>query len=363
MNAPVTIPRHPSEVTGAWLSAALSTAENPVTIGDVDVHAVGTGQTGATYRLTPTYLSDPGTLPATFVIKLPVLDDSVRAGVVLGYISEVAFYAKAAGGLHVPTPRCYYSDINEDGSEFALLLADMNPAVQGDQLAGCGAHAAQLAVTALAGLHGPSWCDPRWLELTECAMPKPGDAAASGGLGQIAEMGVGIVLDKIGDQLDAAERETLTAAMGLVTPWLLHDRERFSLMHGDYRLDNLLFDPAADAVSVVDWQTMGVGLPARDLAYFLGTSLLPDARREHEADLVHRYHDALGKYGITGYDRETCWQDYRFGMLQVPLIATLGCAFASTTERGDEMMVVMLRRGCEAIRDLGTLDLIESPTG
>ncbi|WUA04745.1 hypothetical protein OG225_20780 [Nocardia sp. NBC_01377] len=174
MNAPVTIPRHPSEVTGAWLSAALSTAENPVTIGAVDVRAVGTGQTGATYRLTPTYLSEQGTLPATFVIKLPVLDDSVRAGVVLGYVSEVAFYAKAVAGLHVPTPRCYYSDINEHGSEFALLLADMNPAVQGDQLAGCGAHDAELAVTALAGLHGPSWCDPRWLELTECAMPKPG---------------------------------------------------------------------------------------------------------------------------------------------------------------------------------------------
>jgi hypothetical protein len=45
-------------------------------------------------------------------------------------------------------------------------------------------------------------------------------------------------------------------------------------------------------------------------------------------------------------------------MLQVPLISVLGCAFAISTERGDDMMLVMLERGCQAIRDLGSLDLV-----
>ena len=45
-------------------------------------------------------------------------------------------------------------------------------------------------------------------------------------------------------------------------------------------------------------------------------------------------------------------------MLQAPLITTLGCAFASNTERGDEMMRIMLERGCQAIRELRSLDLI-----
>ena len=70
------------------------------------------------------------------------------------------------------------------------------------------------------------------------------------------------------------------------------------------------------------------------------------------------YHDALLGYGVTDYDLETCWRDYRLGMLQAPLITTLGCAFASNTERGDEMMRVMLERGCQAIRDLDSLELI-----
>jgi hypothetical protein len=138
------------------------------------------------------------------------------------------------------------------------------------------------------------------------------------------------------------------------------DRQRFSLLHGDYRLDNLLFDPDRTSVTVVDWQTLGVGLPARDLAYFTGTSLLPEARSASEADLVAAYHSELLACGITDYDGETCWRDYRVGMLQVPLITTLGCAFAVSTERGDDMMLVMLQRGCRAIRALGSLDLVRA---
>jgi hypothetical protein len=130
-------------------------------------------------------------------------------------------------------------------------------------------------------------------------------------------------------------------------------------MHGDYRLDNMLFDPDRTRITVVDWQTLGSGLPARDLAYFTATSLLPEVRAEVDDALVDAYHAELLSYGITGYDRETCWRDYRLGMLQAPLITTLGCAFASTTERGDDMMLVMLQRGCQAIRELDSLDLVK----
>ena len=43
---------------------------------------------------------------------------------------------------------------------------------------------------------------------------------------------------------------------------------------------------------MVDWQTLGVGLPARDLAYFTATSLKPDLRASIEKDLVDDYHRA-----------------------------------------------------------------------
>jgi hypothetical protein len=241
--------------------------------------------------------------------------------------------------------------------EFALLLADQAPAVQGDQIAGCGEQEARLAVAALAALHGPSWCDPVWLDFPAIAFGRPDEDSAKG-LGEVAKMSADITLGKLGDRMSARDRETFTATMGLVTPWLLAERDRFALMHGDYRLDNMLFDPDRTRVSIVDWQTIGVGLPARDLAYFTATSLDSQLRSTIEEDLVDEYHRALIGYGVTGYDRETCWRDYRLGVPQAPLISALGFAFAAGTERGDDMVLTMLTRGCQAIRDLGTLDLI-----
>ena len=104
--------------------------------------------------------------------------------------------------------------------------------------------------------------------------------------------------------------------------------------------------PYRTRVTVVDWQTMGVGLPRRDLAYFTATSLAPEVRPQIEQDLVGRYHQALLGYGVTDYDADTCWRDYRLGVIQAPLITGLGYAFAASTERGDEMILTMLHRGC-----------------
>jgi hypothetical protein len=351
------IPRHPEDITRNWLSAALSSGSTVVQVSDVDVAAVGTGQTGATYRLSVSYADDPGSLPDTFVIKLPAQDDTVRDRVTIGYRSECAFYTAVADRVQVPTPQCFYCEISDDAFDYALLLADQAPAVQGDQIAGCDEHQARLAVTALAGLHGPSWCDPVWLDFPGIAFARPDEASAKG-LGDVARMSAEITLDKLGDRMTAADKETLTAAMDLVTPWLLAEHDRFALLHGDYRLDNMLFYPDASRVTVVDWQTLGVGLPGRDLAYFTATSLQPELRSAIENDLVDDYHRALCGHGVSGYDRESCWRDYRLGMPHALLISALGFAFASSTDRGDDMILTMLARGCQAIRDLGTLELI-----
>jgi hypothetical protein len=353
------IPRYPGDITREWLSAVLSSrGGTPVQVSEVHVDAIGTGQTGATYRVSVTYVSDAGRLPDAFVIKLPAQDDTVRDRVTIGYRSECAFYTGVADRVRVPTPQCFYCEISDDAMNYALLLADQAPAAQGDQIAGCGEQEARLAVTALAGLHGPSWCDPVWLDFAGIAFTRPDEASAKG-LGEVARMSLDITLDKLGDRMSAADRETFSAAMGLVAPWLLAEQDRFALLHGDYRLDNMLFHPDASRVTIVDWQTLGVGLPARDLAYFTATSLKPELRSAIEEDLVDEYHRALAGYGVTGYDRETCWRDYRLGMPQALLISALGFAFATATDRGDDMVLTMLSRGCQAIRELRTLELID----
>lgn len=350
-----TIPRYPADVTPGWLAGILAGRGTATEVASIDVSPVGTGQTGATFRVTATYDANPHDVPDTFILKLPSGDDAVRDRVALAYRSESAFYQSVADRVAIPIAECFHCAIADEGFSFALLLADQAPAVQGDQIAGCGVEQARLAVRALAGLHAPTWCDPYWQTFEGLIMTTIGEDTIRG-FGEIAKMAADITRDKLAGKLSDDDAETLSAAMAAVTPWLLQAPDRFALLHGDYRLDNLLFDH--DRVTVVDWQTLGVGLAGRDLAYFTGTSLEPDLRAAVEKDLVADYHQALTEQGVTDYDVDACWFDYRLGMIQVPLISALGFAFSVETERGDDMVATMLRRGCQAIRDLGTLDLI-----
>ena len=68
-----------------------------------------------------------------------------------------------------------------------------------------------------------------------------------------------------------------------------------TLIHGDFRLDNILFGikPDQHQVALVDWQGIIVSKGVHDLAYLLSQNLTKDTRRKHERDLVDEYHGRL----------------------------------------------------------------------
>ncbi len=164
--------------------------------------------------------------------------------------------------------------------------------------------------------------------------------------------------ERLGDQIDDDDRTTLAAAADAMATFLLRGRERFAPLHGDYRLDNLMFAPDGSSVAAVDWQTLSCGLPGRDVGYLIGTSLSPEDRRRHERDLVEAHRDALGGHGVRGYDPDLAFEDYRVGLMQCPLVIVLGAAFSTRTERGDAMFAAMIRRSSAAIRELDTIGLL-----
>ena len=55
---------------------------------------------------------------------------------------------------------------------------------------------------------------------------------------------------------------------------------------------------------------------------------------------------------------DACLDDYRFALLQGPLITVLGAAYSQRTDRGDDMFMAMAARSCAAVRDHRTLDLV-----
>jgi hypothetical protein len=63
--------------------------------------------------------------------------------------------------------------------------------------------------------------------------------------------------------------------------------------------------------------------------------------------------------GVTDYDAERCWLDYRYALFQAPFITVLGAFVGLRTERGDRMFTVMAERSATAIDDLDALSMLE----
>jgi aminoglycoside phosphotransferase (APT) family kinase protein len=83
--------------------------------------------------------------------------------------------------------------------------------------------------------------------------------------------------------------------------------EPWTLLHGDFRLDNILFRPNGDIV-VLDFQGLLTGRPAVDVVYFITTSLTAEHREEEER-LLRTYHDALVGAGELSYSWEQLVRD------------------------------------------------------
>ena len=133
------------------------------------------------------------------------------------------------------------------------------------------------------------------------------------------------------------------------------------LVHGDYRLDNMLFgEPGADRpLTVVDWQTVTWGPAMTDVAYFLGCALPDDVRRDNYDALLRAYHDALRPDAALSLDdvREGVRRQSFFGVM----MAIVSSMLVERTERGDEMFMVMLRRHSQHVLDTDALAILPEP--
>jgi hypothetical protein len=333
------------QLRSGWLSEALG-----VDVRTVRSEPIGAGQTGATYRL----VLDTDGGPRSVVAKIAAGDDDARRRVAPGYRAEVGFYAELTPTVDVRAPTCWHASINDDATSFTLLMEDLAPRLPGVQVDGCSIAQAEGAIRNLAGLHAPRWNDESLFDLPFVSRPTEDRAAFLAGVAAAATDGF---VARYEAELDRADVATLRAAADVIEAWSLAGLVTVAPIHGDYRLDNLLFGPDGTDVVAVDWQTLTVAPPGRDVAYFLGTSVEPAARRAAETDLVAAYHGELVRRGVGDYSFERCFDDYRIGQLQAPMITTIGCMYATAarSDSADRMFLAMARRACAAIRDLDAL--------
>ncbi len=340
------------DVTVDWLSSVLGGD-----VGPIATERIGDGHIGVNVRISMPEAE--GELPRSVVLKLPATDETslTTAAMLRHYERETRFYTELASTVDIRIPACFHGEWTAATNDFVLVLEDMAPARQGDQVAGCGVEQAMVAVRELAKLHGPRWDDPTLFDVDWIDRDK-GDESANG-LAVMWQMFFPGFAGTYRSHLSSDEFELAERFGGVIAQWRGGRSGPKAITHGDYRLDNMLFAAAEGGppVTVVDWQTPAPGDPIADLSYFIGAGLLPADRRAHERDLVAAYLEALGAYGVT-LDESWVWEQYRREAFAGLTVAAMASQIVTLNERSEAMFGAMAQRHLRQALDLDSFSLI-----
>ncbi len=382
------IPTSIAECSAEWLTSVLRErgvlASARVTRVDAEPLGEGEGFMGAVARLHLGYDCSDAKAPATLIAKVPTLNRGMKIEAeVLGlYEREILFYEEFAPLLPDPAPVCFYTamDPNPGTPEsqlrlqrfldraprwlirlmmpagrflvrlsrrrYVMLLEDLAPARVGDHLSGGTASEIKAMLRHLARMHAHFWNSPAvdaryWIPPLDTT-PKP--------LLMMYEDALPVFEELYGDQVSGhfkkLQQWLVENSVDLVTRF---QSAPFTLLHGDFRLDNVCFPDPEDAdparVILFDWQIPVQGPGAYDLAYFLSATLEREVSEEHEEGLLHLYHDELLRGGVRDYGFDALRQDYRRALLMMVQRTTSALAGVETTnDRGRDLFLAWADR-------------------
>lgn len=378
------IPQHADELTPKWFSSVLP-GNGQVT--DVKIEEIGTdvGFIGQVFRCHLTWQEGTDAdqrRPSSVIVKVPTSNDENFAlgdGLQL-YEREIMVYRELRETLGLPMPDFLYGAMDPDPApwierpliflfdrlpikginwvlaqflkvsgnskrRYVLVLEDIVDARPPTQAEGGSLDDVLAALKVLAAFHARNWMrreivdsQPRvWAIDRACRVYQ---ASYVRNLEAFRTHYSRLISPEMFARLDEINEraETINRALG-AEPW--------TLVHGDYRLDNLLFRPSGEIV-VLDLQSLAYGRPALDVAYFVTTALTGEHRDQEEL-LLRTYHDALVSEGVSTYSLEQLTHDCH---LAKELFAhrIVGAADVLDTDKTD---------GSEALMDVMQLRILE----
>jgi hypothetical protein len=340
-------------ITADWLQRALAAggAVVPQRIAmKPEITPLGHGTTSETVLVRATYNSGIITAPTSLVCKIgrPLPG---ALGSTSPFERERQAYMMFGDRPGFRIPQVYFNETDATGL-CNLLLEDLSASTRaGDQIAGCSVDEAAAVVRELARFHQAWWEKPRlrqqpWMSQQDQYLPA-------------YEKGSAIIENWLADRLPQEVIRTVREFQVLAKRWIAQVPLRRTLIHGDPRVDNVLFEDKPDGPSacLIDWQSLRVGDPQCDVAYVMTGSLAPKARQAAERDLLAEYVEMVAATDPS-YTLELALSSYRANIVSGLWLTVIAAAYVDRTEFNADLIVALVTRNAAAVTEWGPLRAI-----
>lgn len=312
MSSSLAVPHQATDVTRAWLQAALGRS-----VESCELEALPA--TWSTHVRVRAKLAGEHP-PRELRVKIASVETFGR--------SEVDYYRRWFVDLaDAPLVRCHAA--GADATHYFLLLDDLQETHRNQfDVAPTSEYAVALA-DAAARLHAHHW--PQ----------SPPDATAIEQLLAPARAGMEPLLDAMGSSLGAGERRLVRDTVARLGPALrerLADARGFSWVHGDLNPGNILApNDSPGPVLLIDHQPfadspLGPWLAMSDLAHAAVVWWPVESRRALERTLVEHWHATLVARGVRDYPLDLARKDWRLCAAMGLLTPLERCSVADQVE-------------------------------
>ena len=292
------LPKDVADLTVDWFNEVIAPrigTQRARTVTCEDGSA-GRGFTTQVVRLSVQWASPSDDFPQSLIVKLALPGIATKS---TGYLEaleiERRWYETEAETCPVRVPGCYYAGIDKVAGTFCLVLEDLCWMNAVDPADGLNADQSRIAVAALADLHAYA---PRSIELGR--KPRRVPVRLLEGIEQSWDAFLSFCADFVPESFYDLPG-FLRAVDFAATRVRAAPR---SLIHGDYKPDNLLFGPPdADAkIAVLDWQGAAYGWAIEELAGFLPRSLPEEVALEPLVSDYYRHAAPISREKLISKD-------------------------------------------------------------
>jgi hypothetical protein len=355
---PATLIESPDQIDPDWLQRAFA-AGGAVPVQRIaalaNVKPIGHGTTSSVVRVQVGYNEGRITAPTSAICKIGRLPIRVDASL-SPFSREAKAYALFGPKSPFRVPKLYFAGSDDTGLA-NLVLEDLSGVAEaGNQIAGCSIEQGAAVIRELAKLHRCYWKSPELDRLSWLNDPRSMIGAYAAGAAVLREW--------LGDRIPAEAFPIVDGFGRLLERWLNAPPRGRTFLHGDPRVDNILFERAPDGsprACLIDFQTARSGDPQYDVAYFLTGSLTPEDRRACERERIAEHARAIAEVDPS-YTLDQALASYRFNSVAGLWLTGVASAFVQRTEHNAQLLVALVTRNTAAVRDWDGLASIERTT-